>query len=200
MKLPTRQLIAKAVFAVAVVATTATVGVVGFAQAARPAAAQNGYGGIDELMSSVSEFRQSMLTATADYRNDVDVCLGSAVPLNAHAQSNGAEDSKLKTAKDKFKQNLDQSVGALNTRVGDTRSAQEGSGSFERNFDDAKGQVFGQLNGAKDQLTADMGTGNQVAADQGGLFNCLDQARNKYQNTVDTAKAKLLDAIRRILG
>jgi hypothetical protein len=196
MKLPARQLIAKAVFAVAVVATTATVGIVGFAQAAQPVAT-NGYGGqIDQLIAAVNEFRHSVQAATRQYRQDVDVCLGGQQAVSNRGENPG----KAKEAKDKFSRHLDETVGSLNARVGDSRSAQEGSGAFERNYRDATGAVFSQLDGAKQQLAADLSAQDQTATSDGGLFDCLDRARNRYQQALDIAKAKLLEAIRRILG
>jgi hypothetical protein len=199
MKLPARQLMAKAIFAVAVVATTATAGVVGFAQAARPATLQNGYGGqIDQLIAAVNEFRRSVQTATRQYRQDVDACLVGP----PQAASNRAEPhGKIKEAKDKFSHRLDATVGSLNARVGDGRSAQQGSGAFDRSFQDATGQAFSEISGAEQQLAAELGTTAQAAAaSDGSLFDCLDQARDRYQQALDEAKAKLLEAIRRILG
>jgi|GEM_PF-3271889 len=209
MKLPGRQLIAKAVFAVAVVATTATVGVVGFAQAAQQPPSQNGYGGnIEQLIAAINQFRQAVQTATTQYRADVNACLGSSEPMVAqsaapNARSDAQGNGDHKQAKDNFNRHLDDSVGALNSRVGDSRSAQAGSGAFEKNYDDTTGQVFSNITGAQDQLAADMGNPQMAKASRnhsGGLFDCLDQARDKYRSALNHAKADLLEAIRRILG
>jgi acetylornithine deacetylase/succinyl-diaminopimelate desuccinylase-like protein len=208
MKLPGRQLIARALFAVAVVATTATVGVTGFAQAAQPP--QNGYGGgIDQLIAAINQFRQEVQTATNQYRTDVNACLGTSLVTPMSTQSGVAAKSAVaasdhKPATDKFNQHLDQTVGNLNARVGDGRSAQEGSGSFEKKYDDAAGQVFADIDGADNELATDMGVAQPQAqasrSQSGSLFNCLDQARDKYRHALDQAKAELLEAIRRILG
>jgi hypothetical protein len=200
MKLPGRQLMAKAIFAVAVVATTATVGIVGFAQAAKPA--QNGYGGIDQLIAAINEFRQSVLAATTQYRQDVNVCLGGPTPLSAQAAPQAGR-AQPDAVKENFNHRLDQSIGKLNANVGDSRSAEQGSGAFEQTYKNTTGQVFAELNGAQDQLAADMGVKDKATAKHqhgGELFQCLDRAQDKYQKALDTAKAKLLAAIRRILG
>ncbi len=201
MQLPGKQLIAKAVFAVAVVATTATVGVVSFAQAAPPVAQQNGYGGaIDQLLEAINQYRQAILAATSDYRHDVDVCLGGPAPLSSAAVPSAAESFQLKAAKDNFNHKLDKTVGKLNEKMGDARSAQDGPVAFDHKHKATTGEVFNELTSAQDELAANMGAGNKAKVQQGGLFDCLDDARDKYRRALNDARADLIAAIRRILG
>ncbi len=201
MALPKRQLIAKAVFAVAVVASTASVGLVGFAQAARPQAS-SGYGtGIDQLLAAIDQFRHAVQQATNQYRSDVNACLAgtqSNLALRgemARPDANG----RFQNAQSTFNHHLDQTLDTLRSRVGDTKEAQGGKTKFQRNFQGATDDSFSQLNNAQDQLAADLAPINDQVT-QGGLFQCLDTAQNKYRNALQTARAALLDAIRRIFG
>jgi hypothetical protein len=49
-------------------------------------------------------------------------------------------------------------------------------------------------------LATDLGASASPAQSEGSLFQCLDNARDHYRASLDAAKAKLLEAIREILG
>ncbi len=204
MSLPGRQLIAKAVFAVAIVAATATAGVVGFAQAAPSPAAttDNGYGGgIPRLIEALREFRQEVLRATREYRHDVNACLDgtqTAMSQKGTLRTLGAE-GQFEAAKGNFNQRLDKTLGGLNERLGDGRNAQGGKNALDGAYKSAANDAVTELNNAQGLLAADLGQATTPASD-GGLFDCLDQARDKYKSALDAAKEKLLAVIREILG
>jgi hypothetical protein len=205
MSMPGRQLITRAVFAVAIVASTGAVGAVGFAQAAQPKTQQvSGYGGgIPALLEAVKEFRQSVQTATNQYRQDVNACIDgtqTAMKQKGSLRPSSAADSQFDTAKSKFDGKVDQTVNTLSSRVNDERQAQAGGKAFENTFNSAANDAVHQLNDAQGQLATDLGASASPAASQGSLFQCLDNARDKYRASLDAAKAKLIEAIREILG